>query len=354
MNTWKQNWFESQQHYIDWWRGKGLVISMWEYLEKEGAPHHPVDAPPPTEDWNQYWLEPERRAQQIHLELSRSSLKADIPPVGNTQLGPGSLAACLGAGMMASEDTIWMEHVPDFGDDIVLHEDNPWLKVHLDLMRRCKELAQGQYYVGCPDLMEGLDTLTALKGTEDVLVDMIQRPEVLEEQLQKVNDIYFDVFNRIYDIIEEDGESTFCYFSLWAPGKVSKIQSDVSLMISEPDFRRFALPYLREQAQKIEYTLYHLDGVDAMRHLDAVLEIEELNCVQWTPGIGQPQGGDPRWYDMYRKILKAGKGIMPCWVEVNELKPLLDDVGAEGLNILMHFRSERDIDAALEIADSYR
>jgi len=125
-------------------------------------------------------------------------------------------------------------------------------------------------------------------------------------------------------------------------------------MISEADFRRFVLPYIREQCRKIDYTLYHLDGVDAQRHLDAILEIEELNAVQWTPGYGEPQGGDPCWYELYKKILGSGKSVMPCWVQVNELQPLLDNVGNEGLNILMDFRSEKDIDAALEIVEKYR
>jgi hypothetical protein len=146
----------------------------------------------------------------------------------------------------------------------------------------------------------------------------------------------------------------FCYFSLWGPGRVSKLQCDVSVMISESDFRRFALPYLREQCRKIDYTLYHLDGVDAVRHLDPVLEIEELNAVQWTPGAGQPQGGDPCWYDLYRRIRSAGKSVMPCWVEPQELRPLLDQVGPEGLNVLMHFRSEKDIEEAARIAGEYR
>ena len=125
-------------------------------------------------------------------------------------------------------------------------------------------------------------------------------------------------------------------------------------MISEKDFQRFAIPFFREQCEKIDYTLYHLDGVDAIRHLDAVLELKELNAVQWTPGVGQPQGGDPCWYDLYRKILSHGKSIMPCWVELGELKPLLDNVGNKGLNILMHFKTERDIEDALKIADEYR
>jgi hypothetical protein len=45
---------------------------------------------------------------------------------------------------------------------------------------------------------------------------------------------------------------------------------------------------------------------------------------------------------------------MPSLVEVNELPALLDAVGPQGLHILVNFNSERDIDAALEIAARYR
>jgi hypothetical protein len=352
--TWKENWEESKRNYLDWWSGQGLVISMWEHLQTDGPPHEDVAPFSPAEDWNQFWFDPEWRAQNIHYQLSRSSFKADILPVANTHLGPGSLSAIIGASLEGAGDTIWIKPNPDAGDHIELDEGNPWWKLHLDLLRACKKRSQGRYYVGCPDLAEGLDVLAGLKGAETVLTDMALRPEVLEHQLQKVNDIYFQVFDRIYDLINEDGEMAFCYFSIWGPGKVSKLQCDVSVMISERDFRRFALPFLRAQCRRIDYTLYHLDGVDALRHLDAVLEIEELNAVQWTPGVGQPQGGDPCWYDLYRRIRRAGKSVMPCWVELDELKPLLDQVGPRGLNILMHFRSERDIDNAWKIAEEYR
>ncbi len=352
--TWKDNWEESKRHYLDWWRGKGLVISMWEHLQVDGPPHEMVSPPAAAQGWNQYWFDPAWRAQNLHYQLSRSSFKADILPVANTHLGPGSLSAILGASLEGAEDTIWIKPNPETGDVIRLEESNPWWRLHLDLLRACATRSQGRYYVGCPDLMEGLDALIGLKGAETVLMDMALRPDILEQQLREINDIHFQVFDRIYDLIARDGEMAFCYFSIWGPGKVSKLQCDVSVMISERDFRRFAQPFLREQCQRIDYTLYHLDGVDAIRHLDAVLEIEELNAVQWTPGVGQPQGGDPCWYDLYRKIRKAGKSVMPCWVELDELKPLLDQVGAEGLNVLMHFRSERDIDDAVEIADRYR
>ncbi|HJX70515.1 MAG TPA: hypothetical protein VJ346_01140 [Bacteroidales bacterium] len=352
--TWKQNWDESKKRYLDWWNGKGLVISMWEHLDKDGKPHESVTPPLPPKDINQYWFDPDWRAAYLHYRLSKSSFKADILPVANTHLGPGSLSAILGAELEGGEDTIWIKHREDFGDEIVFDEKNKWWQLHLDLLKACKRYSQGKYFVGCPDLIEGLDTLASLKGIQPVLTDMLLRPEVLKNQLQKINEIYFRVFNTVYEIIREGDEMAFCYFSIWGPAKVSKLQCDISVMISEEDFRNFALPYLREQCQKIDYTLYHLDGVDAIRHLDAVLEIEELNAVQWTPGEGEPQGGDKQWYDLYKKILAKGKSVMPCWVETHELKPLLDNVGATGLNILMHFKSERDIDEALMVADEYR
>jgi hypothetical protein len=125
-------------------------------------------------------------------------------------------------------------------------------------------------------------------------------------------------------------------------------------MISEDDFRRFALPFLREQTEKIDYTLYHLDGVDAIRHLDAVLEMEKLNAVQWTPGVGEPQGGDPRWFDLYKKILASGKSVMANWVKPEELQPLIDNVGNHGLHINVDFKTENEIDTALKIVEKYR
>jgi len=112
----------------------------------------------------------------------------------------------------------------------------------------------------------------------------------------------------------------FCYFSLWAPGKVTKLQADLSIMISEEDYRTFCQPFLREQCNNIDYTLYHLDGVDAIRHLGAVLEIENLKAVQWTPGYGQPQGGNPQWYDLYKRILASGKSVMINWVTLDEIR----------------------------------
>jgi hypothetical protein len=339
---------------MDWWAGKGLVLSMWEHLEHNGPPHEEIPAPLPARDLDQYWFDPAWRAANIHYRLSRSSFKADIPAIANTHLGPGSLAAALGAELQGSTDTIWIHPRPEATDQIVLDPANRWWQLHLDLVTACKQLAGDRYFVGCPDLIEGLDTLAGLRGTQAVLLDTVDRPEELARQLQAVNDAWFAAFDQLYAVINEDGEMAFCYFSLWAPGKLAKLQSDISIMMSPGGFRQFVQPYIREQCRFLDYSLYHLDGVGAIRHLDALLEIEELNAIQWTPGVGQPQGGDPCWYDLYRRIRAGGKAIMASLVEVDELQPLLDAVGPAGVHLLMHFETEHDIDRALAIVEQYR
>lgn len=320
MKTWKSNLEETKQRYINWWNHKGIILNMWEHFQEGVQPHAEIMPPAPAKDLSQKWFAPQWRAEYLDWYVAHSSLKADILPVANTQLGPGSLAAILGGVFEGGEDTIWIHPNPDFTDEIVFNPEHPNWILHKELLKACKAKANGHYFVGMPDLMEGLDVLAALKGTDRVLLDTVMQPEILEQQMQQINDIYFKVFDELYDIIREGDEMAFCYFSSWAPGKMSKLQSDISTMISQDDYRRFVQPFIREQCQKIDYTLYHLDGVGAMHHLPALLEIEELNAIQWTPGVGEPQGGSPKWYDLYKKILAGGKSVMACWVTIRRTK----------------------------------
>ena len=353
MKTWKSNLEETKQRYINWWNHKGIILNMWEHFQEGVQPHAEITPPAPAKDLSQKWFDPQWRAEYLDWYVAHSSLKADILPVANTQLGPGSLAAILGGVFEGGKDTIWIHPNPDFTDEIVFNPEHPNWILHKELLKACKAKANGHYFVGMPDLMEGLDVLAALKGTDRVLLDTVMQPEILEQQMQQINDIYFKVFDELYDIIREGDEMAFCYFSSWAPGKMSKLQSDISTMISQDDYRRFVQPFIREQCQKIDYTLYHLDGVGAMHHLPALLEIEELNAIQWTPGVGEPQGGSPKWYDLYKKILAGGKSVMACWVTLDELKPLLDHIGVDGIHLEMDFHNEKEVEQAMRIVEEY-
>ncbi|MCR5361039.1 MAG: homocysteine S-methyltransferase family protein [Bacteroidales bacterium] len=375
MKTWKENMDETKQHYIDWWNHKGIVLNMWEHFQVGVKPHGPyageepvreaqstgfgtgniIPGAPVPRDNNQKWFDPEWRAEYLDWYVGHSCLKADMLPVANTQLGPGSMSAILGAQFEGGDDTIWIHPDPNYTDDFQFDPNHPNFLLHKELLRACKKRAQGHYYVGMPDLMEGIDVLAGMKGTDRVMMDIIEQPDVLERQMQRINDAYFKVFDELYDIIkEEDGEMAFCYFSAWAPGKMTKLQCDLSTMLSDDDYRRFVQPFIREQCQRIPYTIYHLDGVGAMHHLPALLEIKELKAIQWTPGVGQPQGGSPKWYDLYRKILAGGKSVLISWVTLAELRPLLEAIGTDGVHLEMDFHNEAEVEEAERIIAEVR
>ena len=224
---------------------------MWEHFQEGVQPHAEITPPAPAKDLSQKWFDPQWRAEYLDWYVAHSSLKADILPVANTQLGPGSLAAILGGVFEGGEDTIWIHPNPDFTDEIVFNPEHPNWILHKELLKACKAKANGHYFVGMPDLMEGLDVLAALKGTDRVLLDTVMQPEILEQQMQQINDIYFKVFDELYDIIREGDEMAFCYFSSWAPGKMSKLQSDISTMISQDDYRRFVQPLFVNNVRRL-------------------------------------------------------------------------------------------------------
>ena len=44
---------------------------------------------------------------------------------------------------------------------------------------------------------------------------------------------------------------------------------------------------------------------------------------------------------------------MACWVTLDELKPLLDNIGADGVHLEMDFHNEREVEQAMRIIEEY-
>ena len=159
----------------------------------------------------------------------------------------------------------------------------------------------------------------------------------------------------IYDIIKlEDGSSTFGPFSLWGPGKTAKVQCDASAMFSPDMFKRFVVPGLTEQCEWLDFSLYHLDGTQAICHLDALLGIDALDAIEWTPQAGIEDGGHPRWFPLYRRILDAGKSVQIIGVNKEEFVHLLETIGGKGVYALVSSSDAAEADEIGSIAERYR
>lgn len=358
---WKPNWEETRRHFIDWWAHRGLVLGMWGAPPRDGPPHEPAPAPPSPPTLRDRFADGEWRARHNHHVLAHQSFPADVLPVSETDIGPGSLALFLGAEPGFSADTVWfsptIQHAdpPEDLPPFVFDPSNAWWRATETTLKAAVKLAQGRYLVGCPDLVENIDILAALREPQMLLMDMIERPEWVEQKLAEINAVWFEAYQRIHDLIRlADGSSTFGPFRLWGPGRTAKLQCDASVMFSPAMFRRFVVPGLTEQCRWLDHALYHLDGTQAMGHLDALLEIEELDAIEWTPQAGMESGGHPRWHDLYRRILAAGKSVQVVNVNREEIVPLLDAIGGAGVYVMTFFSNEREADDIMGLVEAWR
>lgn len=235
----------------------------------------------------------------------------------DVDFGPGSLAAYLGSEIGFKEDTVWFEPCLDDlteAAEFKFDPENKWFKKHIKLVEKCRELVGDDFPVDMPDLMENIDVLVSLRGAEDMLYDLIDEPEEVEERIRQIGNIYYEYYDRFHEIISDgDGGNAYTVFQIWGPGRTVKLQCDFSAMMSPANFRDFIQESLREQAKKADQVLYHLDGPDAIRHLDAIMEIEEIDALQWTSGDAGPDGTLEEWDVIYDKVRRAGKSL---WIKV--------------------------------------
>jgi hypothetical protein len=334
---WKAHWVETQERFRQWWEGTGLAVCLTAVRPK---PRIAMPKPVRPDTLEAMWLDPRYRGARAEYGMAHTEYLAESFPHFDTLIGPGSLGSILGADTRLAEETVWyFPSIVDpeaFGAIRFRSENNRWLDAHLALIDEGLRRSEGRYLVGMPDLIENLDTLSALRGDVPLLYDLIERPGWVTDRLAEINTAFFQVFDIIYQRIQAaDGSHVFAAFNLWGPGRTAKVQCDLSANLSPLMFRQFVAPALTEQCAWLDYSMYHLDGTNAMQHLDALLEIAPLRAIEWTPQAGRPGGGSAEWYDLYRRIKAGSKSVQVVGVHDDELVPLLDAIGPQGVYVLL-------------------
>jgi len=305
----KPNWDETRERMIRWWKRENTDRPMMRLAFPRPDFVHPnLNTPQKIED---QWLDIDYLIRLHTAHFTRMIYLAESFPDACANLGPGTFGVYLGCRTTFAPDTVWYDPIVKDVTELELAFDPQnrfWLWT-IEITRRLVEAGRGRFPVTVPDLIENLDTLAALVGTERILLDLIEHPAAVHAAQKKLLPLWFKYFDELYRLVEIDGGNTFIAFQIWGPGRTAKLQCDMSAMISPEMFHEFVEPYLDKQTRGLDFTLYHLDGPSALGHLDALLGLEQLTALQWTPGEGKPSGGDPCWDGIYRKALDAGKAI---------------------------------------------
>ena len=235
---------------------------------------------------------------------------AEAMPQVRPCLAPNCLALYLGCHGVEQPGTVWCEPCIESPETATFHLDpeNFYWTFTLRLAAEQLRLGQGKFVVEFPDLIEGLDTLAAMRGTQSLLTDLVDRPEWVFHALAQITERYFPVYDRLYDMVKDDRGGS--HWWAWAPGRMAKLQCDFSAMISPEMFGRFMVPVLTQMTERFDYCMYHWDGPGALPHHDHLLSIPRLSMIQWTPGEGAEGVADKRWWPYYHKTIEAGKKVV--------------------------------------------
>ncbi|MBM3501341.1 MAG: hypothetical protein FJX74_22030 [Armatimonadetes bacterium] len=343
----KDDWPAASERLRAFWANSAVGRAAIGVTAPRAKPLPGPPSPPPPSDLLARWTDPEYLIEGARASFRSTLFGGEAVPSLFVNLGPGIIAAYLGSEPAFAETTVWFGELPDFdwARPPQFHPANSWWQTTRTLTQACAEALAGEGLVGITDLGGGSDVLAALRGTENLLLDLVTHPECVGEWMDHLARLWCRLFDELYSLTRDPLGGSLQWLALWAPGTMYNIASDFSCMVSPAMFDRFIAPELEALCRHLDFSLYHLDGPDAARHLDRLLAIPELGGIQWTPGAGVPQAAE--WLPMLRSIQARGKRLHVHEAFENAER-VLRGLKPEGLFLQTHAPTEA---AALELLE---
>ncbi|MCL2527005.1 MAG: hypothetical protein FWE42_01205 [Defluviitaleaceae bacterium] len=323
MISFKQNWDETLQRFDAWFHNKPCDRPLMHIMVKrsKGLQVPKLPEEPFTSDEDVYTNTDKQFARVMNWYCHDVKPIAEGFPKFSMDLGAGSMALYLGSEPVFTPETVWFKpFMENYDTPLQYDPNNFWWKKHLEILRRQVELTKDTDIVCCiPDIVENIDILSAIRDPQACCFDLYDHPEEVKTAMNEITNLYKVYYNPMYDIVKrKDGASAFTHFDVVGPGKTAKLQCDFAAMMSPEHFNEYVLPTLEDQCSWLDNTIFHLDGPECFQHADAILSIERLGGLQWTPGARNPKAGSECWFPLYKKVKEAEKGL---WLMFTDYAP---------------------------------
>lgn len=258
------------------------------------------------------WLDVDYRAEQMAHQLASTRFLGDAVPVAFPNLGPEVYSAWCGCDYEFGESTTWSQPcVHDWARDgagVRLNTAHPLFTLLERFTRNLLALGRGAFLTGLTDFHFGGDHLAALRDPANLAVDLIESPDFVKAELAASLPEALGAYDHFYAMLRAGGSLACSWMgSLFGEGRFYIPSNDFSCLVSPAMFEEFFLEGIRAECRHYDQSIYHLDGPQALRHLDMLLQIPELDAVQWVEGTGNE--GFARWAGVYRRIQAAGKAL---------------------------------------------
>ena len=300
----------------------------------------------------QWWCDPEQNYQRAITWMENTYFGGEAAPGTYVNWGASAGCAFWGSPPMFSKTSVWYRRVIEDWDAWERRfdrESNPWWQAILAIQRCLIERCGGRYFVGMPEIGNAADNLSLMRGMDDLCMDLLSEADAVKYAVNLMSDAWVALHDELYDMTAglNAGGSVLPWLNLWAPGRHDQMANDFSTVISSAMFEEFFFPELRKMGRWQDHATYHLDGPRCIHnHVDALLGLEEIDCIQFTPGVGSPPASTPEYIPIFRKIQQAGKRLY-LLAEPGEIEGLLSQLSARGLLINTWAASEDEANELL-------
>lgn len=326
-----ENWERIQKRFLEFWARENhdrplLKIQVWKdcHADPLASKHATI---------RERWMDTEYMIQNANWQMQNTLYLGEAFPVLNPNLGPDYFAAGYGVELEFGESTSWAKHflkdedVEDYQGFRQETENLYYAKME-EMTKAAVEDGKDKYFVGVTDLHPGADCLVSLRGPQNLCLDVYDHPDFIRRGVMDLFPGFRKEYERLYGLTTKYQEGSSCWMELWHPGKWYVPSCDFSCMISPEQYEELIVEEITKETEFLDASIYHLDGPDALRHLDRILQIPKLNGVQWVYGAGQP--GATHWLPEIRRIQAAGKCVV-IEVSAEELGVMLEEVPPEGV-----------------------
>ena len=292
------------------------------------------------------WLDFDYRVERALFEYDHKTFVAETFPVFEPNLGPDIVSTLFGLNLEFEPSTSWGSPTVESVEQILAIQPNfeaPLWKAVMRLQQMGLEAGKGRWITLFTDLHPNIDVLSALMGPEATCMAVADDPDLVAKGVRHVTAGCLEAYERQIEPLEREGLPIGCWMNAFSRVRTHAPQCDFSAMIGPHFFRQSILPSIREEMAKAERNIYHLDGPSALHHLDALLDVPEIDAIQWVYGAGN--GPARKWRHVYRRILDDGKAIRIEAQDVEDIRCLSQEFGAKGVWFVANF-SAPDPEAA--------
>lgn len=217
----------------------------------------------------------------------------------------------------------------------------PWFSKYLEYADALVKRADGRFPVSHSILFGPLDYAVALRGHEQIVMDMFDEPENVARFLHEMGDVFISFTDTLWQRLPKFHGGYFdAQYGLWSPGPIARMQEDAIAVMSPTLYEEFIRPVDERIGARYDNAFIHLHAT-SMIVLDQLLDMPEIKALEINHDVGGPAVEEmiPNW----QKVQAAGKPmIIRGAFTTEETRKLMDSLEPEGLYLHMMVDSVKD------------